>query len=182
MNGAALALTTPRTVTGQARRETASAPLQPDEALRQLMDQWEAPIYRFLVSLLHDRDLAQDCAQDTFIRAYRTLTAGKNVTGSWLFTVARNRAVDEFRRQRRVHPDLEAIEHESTRDDPDQKVLVDQVMAQLPPLDREVLYLFAVAGFKTDEIGAMLGVRGTAVRQRLYRARERARSLWEDAA
>ena len=44
--------------------------------------------------------------------------------------------------------------------------------------DREVLYLFDVAGFKTDEIGAMLGVRGSAVRQRLSRARERFRLLY----
>jgi RNA polymerase sigma factor (sigma-70 family) len=60
--------------------------------------------------------------------------------------------------------------------------MVEQLLSRLAPLDREVLYLFAVAGFKTDEIGAILGVRGAAVRQRLYRARERVRELWADAA
>jgi RNA polymerase sigma-70 factor (ECF subfamily) len=57
---------------------------------------------------------------------------------------------------------------------------VESVLAQLSPQDREVLYLFDVAGFKTDEIGAMIGVRGTAVRQRLSRARDRFRLLYGD--
>lgn len=174
MNTTELTLTTPLSAV---RSE-----LRPDVELRRLMNEWEANIYRFLLSLLHDGDQAQDCAQDVFLRAYEALSAGKDVNSSWLFTVARNRAMDEFRRQRRVHADLEAIEREATHDGTDRKILVDQVMAQLAPLDREVLYLFAVAGFKTDEIGSILGVRGTAVRQRLYRARERVRELWGDAA
>lgn len=156
--------------------------VRPDESLRRLMDEWEAPVFRFLLSMLRDADIAQDCAQDVFLRAYEALSSGKPVNSSWLFTVARNRAMDEFRRQRRVHADLDTIDREATHDAADRRILVDQVMAQLSPLDREVLYLFAVAGFKTDEIGAILGVRGTAVRQRLYRARERVRELWGDAA
>jgi RNA polymerase sigma-70 factor (ECF subfamily) len=165
-----------------ARESAGKTENRPDETLRLLMDEWERPIYRFLRSLLHDDDLAQDCAQDVFLRAYQSLSAGKPVTRSWLFTVARNRAMDEFRGRRRVHPDLDTIEHEATEDDADRRILVEQVMGQLSPLDREVLYLFAVAGFKTDEIGDILGVRGAAVRQRLYRARERVRGLWDDAA
>jgi len=174
MNTPELTLTTPLSAV---RTE-----VRPDVELRRLMDEWEGAIYRFLVSMLRDSDVAQDCAQDVFLRAYEALSAGKTVNSSWLFTVARNRAMDEFRRQRRVHPDLEAIARETTDDSTDQRILVDQLMAQLAPVDREVLYLFAVAGFKTDEIGAILGVRGTAVRQRLYRARERVRVLWGDAA
>jgi RNA polymerase sigma-70 factor (ECF subfamily) len=60
----------------------------------------------------------------------------------------------------------------------DESLAVQQVLERLSPPDREVLYLFDVAGFKTDEIGAMLGVRGTAIRQRLSRARERFRLLY----
>jgi RNA polymerase sigma-70 factor, ECF subfamily len=158
------------------------ATLPPDEQLRRLMDQSEAPIYRFLLSLVHDSDVAQDCSQDVFLRAYEALADGKPVTTSWLFTVARNRAMDEFRRRRRVQPDLDALTREATHDATDNRILAEEIMAQLPPLDRDVLYLFAVAGFTTDEIGQIIGTRGAAVRQRLYRARERVRSPWGEAA
>lgn len=176
MNTNSLALAAPSGL------EAGRVETRPEEDLRSLMREWEGPIYRFLLSLLHDPDQAQDCAQDVFLRAYESLSAGKPVNSSWLFTVARNRAMDEFRRRRRVHPDLETIARESTEDASDRRIMVDQLLSRLAPLDREVLYLFAVAGFKTDEIGAILGVRGAAVRQRLYRARERVRELWADAA
>jgi RNA polymerase sigma-70 factor (ECF subfamily) len=116
--------------------------------------------------------------QDTFVRAYENLRKGNPVNTPWLYKVARNRAMDEFRRRRKVDPEMEKLEALPVHEPTDQVMAVQQVMSQLSPQDREVLYLFDVAGFKTDEIGAMLGVRGTAVRQRLSRARERFRLLY----
>ena len=64
----------------------------------------------------------------------------------------------------------------------DQRLAVQQALEKLSASDREVLYLFDVAGFKTDEIGDMLGVRGAAIRQRLSRARERFRTAYGSQA
>jgi len=148
-----------------------------DELVR-LMDQHERPIYNFLLALLRDTDVALDCAQDTFLRAYENLRKGKPVNGQWLFKVARNRAMDEFRRRRRVQPELDKLEQIAVHESTDRVMAVRSVMERLSTVDREVLYLFDIAGFKTDEIGAMLGIRGSAVRQRLSRARERFRFLY----
>jgi RNA polymerase sigma-70 factor (ECF subfamily) len=142
------------------------------------MDQHERPIYNFLLALLRDTDVALDCAQDTFLRAYENLRKGKPVNGQWLFKVARNRAMDEFRRRRRVQPELDRLEQIPVHESTDRVMAVRSVMERLSMVDREVLYLFDIAGFKTDEIGAMLGIRGSAVRQRLSRARERFRLLY----
>jgi len=144
-----------------------------------LMDRYETPIYNYLLSILRDRDLALDCAQDTFLRAYEALRKRKGINGSWLYTVARHRAVDEFRRNRHVLPDEERIRDALMEEGAAESTLeVWSVMDRLPPMDREVLYLFEIAGFKTGEIGAMLGIRGSAVRQRLMRARQRFRALY----
>lgn len=149
-----------------------------EDQLGALMNEHERAIYAFLLTMLHDPDLAQDCAQDTFIRAYEHLRKHRPVNAAWLYKVARNRAMDEFRKQKRVQPDLDALERLPVTQSLDRSLAVRQVFAQLPPADREVLYLFDIAGFKTDEIGAMLGVRGSAIRQRLSRARERFRLLY----
>ncbi len=148
-----------------------------DELVR-LMNQHERPIYNFLLALLRDADVALDCAQDTFLRAYENLRKGRPVTGQWLYKVARNRAMDEFRQRRRVQPELEKLEQVPAHESADRVVAVRSVMERLSTADREVLYLFDVAGFKTEEIGTMLGIRGSAVRQRLSRARERFRALY----
>ena len=86
--------------------------------------------------------------------------------------------MDEFRRRRHVTADPETLEHIPVHEATDQVMAVRSILELLSPADREVLYLFDIAGFKTDEIGAMLGIRGSAVRQRLSRARDRFRTLY----
>lgn len=159
-------------------RQVPEADAQIEDRLVQLMDEHERPIYNFLLAVLRDDDLALDCAQDTFLRAYEHLRRGRPVAPAWLYTVARNRAMDEFRKRRRTMNDLEGLERIPVPGPDESSLAVRQVLEQLAPADREVLYLFDVAGFKTDEIGAMLGVRGSAIRQRLSRARERFRLLY----
>lgn len=152
--------------------------VEAETQLVSLMQEHERQLYTFLLALLGDTDVAADCAQDTFLRAYEHLYRGRSVTVGWLYRVARNRAMDEFRRKRYVQCGGEKVEPLSPPDVVEIGVTVRLIMAQLPPQYREVLYLFSIAGFKTDEIGAMLGIRGSAVRQRLYRAREQFRLLY----
>ncbi|HEX6509483.1 MAG TPA: sigma-70 family RNA polymerase sigma factor [Chloroflexota bacterium] len=159
-------------------QRVAGADYSIEDQLVRLMEDHERPIYNFLFALMRDTDLALDCAQDTFLRAYENLKKGKPVNTAWLYKVARNRAMDEFRRRKRVQTELDTLEELPVRDATDQHLAVQQVLERLTPSDREVLYLFDVAGFKTDEIGTMLGMRGTAIRQRLSRARERFRLLY----
>jgi RNA polymerase sigma-70 factor (ECF subfamily) len=161
-------------------RHVPEADAQVDRQLVELMNAYERPIYNFLLALLRDGDVALDCAQDTFLRAYENLRRGKPVNASWLYTVARNRAMDQFRRERKLQVDVDVLDQIPVHEPTERVLAVESVLAQLSPQDREVLYLFDVAGFKTDEIGAMIGVRGTAVRQRLSRARDRFRLLYGD--
>jgi RNA polymerase sigma-70 factor (ECF subfamily) len=157
--------------------ETLDTQQVPESDLVRLMNDYERPIYNFLLTLVRDGDVALDCTQDTFLRAYENLCKGRPVNAGWLYKVARNRAMDEFRKKRRVQPDQEELEQIAVHHHTDRQLAVRQVLDQLSSADREVLYLFDVAGFKTDEIGRMLGVRGSAIRQRLSRARERFRLL-----
>ncbi|GAC1413099.1 MAG: sigma-70 family RNA polymerase sigma factor [Mycobacterium sp.] len=159
-------------------RRVPEAATRVDDELVGLMNLYERPIYNFLLTLLHDPEVALDCAQDTFLRAYENLQKGRPVNSAWLYKVARNRAMDHFRRQRHTQSDDEALENVAVHESTDRVLAVQAVLAEMSTADREVLYLFDVAGFKTDEIGSMLGVRGSAIRQRLSRARERFRTLY----
>jgi RNA polymerase sigma-70 factor (ECF subfamily) len=145
------------------------------------MCDYETALIRFTRSLVRDADAALDCVQDTFLRAYESLDRGREINRQWLYTVARNRAIDELRLRRRLQPEGE---HPAVPpfDAPSETGLtVQQTLARLPRHYREVLYLFAVAGFKTDEIAVMLGTTGSAVRQRLYRACQEFRRVYAEA-
>ena len=149
------------------------------DCLISLMDRYERGLYSYLLTLLRDPETARDCAQDAFMRAYEQLQRGKPVNGNWLYTVARNRAIDSFRARRRLEPQSDLLEQIAVQQHSiEGAVDVQDVLALLSPQDRELLYLYEIAGFNTEEIGAMVGVRGTAIRQRLSRARERFRRLY----
>ncbi|HEX8917953.1 MAG TPA: sigma-70 family RNA polymerase sigma factor [Chloroflexota bacterium] len=154
---------------------------RPEAELRYLMELYEHRLFTWVQSFVHDSDAAVDCTQETFLRAYQSLRRGKAVNKQWLYKVARNLAIDEIRRRGRTAAGLDLIAHLSA-ESRERDLSVEQTMALLPEKDRTVLYLFSVAGFKTDEIGSMLGIGGPAVRQRLYRARERFRALYGSAA
>jgi RNA polymerase sigma factor (sigma-70 family) len=156
----------------------ASVGQEHNSRLESLISEFERPLYSFVLSIARDSDVALDCVQDTFLRAYEALKRGKSINSAWLYTVARNRSMDEFRRKRWIHADPDALDSVPVYHSSDESVVVQAVLDRMNSMDREVLYLFVVAGFKTDEIGVIMGMNGTAIRQRLYRARERFRALY----
>jgi RNA polymerase sigma-70 factor (ECF subfamily) len=147
------------------------------EQLLTLMSQYERPLYAFLVVLvgLHD---AADGTQETFLRAYEHLRRGQGVTKGWLYTVARHLALDQLRHSQRTCPHAEVLEQMPQPLASDCADLVRRTLARLAAEESEVLYLFDVDGFTTEQIAAILGTSGAAVRQRLCRARARFRTQW----
>lgn len=148
------------------------------DELVELIDRYERPLFNFLAVLLGDRAAAQDCVQDAFLRAYEQLRRDRQVNAAWLYRVARNRAIDEMRRRKRVVPDPERIEAIVDRDGDHVVNPVQDALTQLSPDDRELLYLFDVDGFEAREIGIMLGITRNAVHVRVFRARERFRKVY----
>jgi RNA polymerase sigma-70 factor (ECF subfamily) len=156
-------------------READAAESEPRARLIELMEAYERPLFRFLFILAGDREVALDCAQETFVRAYENLRKGKPVNAQWLYRVARNLSTDEFRRRRR-HVEETALDGARVEGvEPELGLAMRQAFAHLSPDDRTVLYLVAVEGRSAAEIGAVLGINPTAVRMRVSRARERFR-------
>jgi RNA polymerase sigma-70 factor, ECF subfamily len=156
--------------------------LTPEERLEELMDAYEQPLYAFLVAVVGDPDRAADCAQDTFVRAYQQLCRRRAVNRTWLFTVARNRAVDEFRQQQRESRKVEHLTRHADGASTTQFLdpHVQRVLFELSQDDREILYLWAVDTWSGKEIGEVLNIRPEAVHMRLSRARRRFRAAYGD--
>jgi RNA polymerase sigma-70 factor, ECF subfamily len=175
-------------VAGQGRSFPADTqePIAGSELVRaeliRLLDHYEQSLFAFLIVLSGNEHTASDLVQDTFLRAYENLARGKPVTVQWLYKVARNRAMDEFRRQRREHVRTEPIDNASTEDVDysDRTAEVHRALLQLSPDDREVLYLAEVDGFRSKEIAQMLGILPGTVRMRLSRAHVRFRKAYGD--
>jgi RNA polymerase sigma-70 factor (ECF subfamily) len=146
-------------------------------------------VYAYVATLLRDRAAAEDVTAAAFERAYRKQRSYKAARGSeraWLFGIARNAALDELRRRKRIT----RLEGEPADDvDPDADAQAElalrreTVRAALGVLDgreRDLLALKFSAGLSNAEIAAVLGVSETAAGTRLHRTLTKLRKACHD--
>lgn len=134
-------------------------------------------LFRYLARLTGDAELAQDIAQETFVRLYQRGSFPDDVRG-WLGAVATNLARDEMRTSRRRAALLEARSaagvagSESPEDDAlaiERRDSVRSALAALPRRDREML-LLRHEGYSYREIAEAVGVAPGSVGTLLLRA------------
>jgi RNA polymerase sigma-70 factor (ECF subfamily) len=151
-----------------------------------LYEEYQRPILAHLNRLVGDREAAEDLCQETFIKALRAWE-GRDPTASvaaWLYRIATNTAYDYLRRRRRIRfsplidtdqPPSGAHSMESRLDE---REPVQNALAQLPPMYRLPLVLHSYEGHSTQEIAEALGCSNSAVKTRLFRARDRFRQVY----
>lgn len=124
-----------------------------------------------------DESRVQDVVQETFLRAWRhpaALRSGEGPTRSWLFTVARRIAIDEWRRRNRRPEMLTSEPPEAERPDEstaiaERQVLID-AMRSLSYPHREVLLECYYRGSSVAETAARLGLPEGTVKSRTHYA------------
>jgi RNA polymerase sigma-70 factor, ECF subfamily len=164
------------------------------QAFEQIVRRYQRPVLSLLVRLTGDQALAEDLAQETFVKAFRSLAAFDTTRrlSSWLFRIAHNTGIDALRRTRtaRAGPAPASID-EPGRDLPstpaadpvEQRALgraLQDALARLRPDQRTAVVLRYDEGLPFDEIGRVLGIPETTARSHVHRARkELARLLTE---
>jgi RNA polymerase sigma-70 factor (ECF subfamily) len=142
-----------------------------------------ADLYAYVASLLRDRAAAEDVTSLAFERAYRRRALYDVRRGSaraWLFAIARNAALDELRRRRRVGA-LEGEIADGEGDDEtdaqmtERRLAVREALASLPPAEREVILLKFLGRLSNGELARVLGCSESNAGTRLHRALERLR-------
>jgi RNA polymerase sigma-70 factor (ECF subfamily) len=132
------------------------------------------------------RDIAEDCVQQTFIRAWRSLAAfeGRSAFGTWLHRIAVNEVLTYARNHgTRVEATLDDVEEESDeavaagRDgvneyDAGEVMDVERALATLPEGSRHVVVLQAVYGYSHEEVSDMLGIAVGTCKAQLHRGRK----------
>jgi RNA polymerase sigma-70 factor (ECF subfamily) len=134
---------------------------------------------RFAYFLMRGSERADDVAQEALVRAVKHiggLRPDSNLR-AWLFTIARNVARNEARRQRRSpvdpHTDLADIHPAQAQTQEaaiEMRELQDAVL-RLAPAFRQTLFLCAIEGLSYEDAAQVLGVPIGTIRSRLARAR-----------
>lgn len=146
-------------------------------------------VYAYTAMLLRDRAAAEDVTSATFERAYRkrrTFNRRRGEERAWLFGIARNAALDELRRRRRVARLAAEPEEETAVEDGAEVALrrtaVRSALGKLPARDRELVALKFHAGLTNAELARVLGVSESAVGTRVYRVVEKLRKACNETS
>lgn len=147
------------------------------EAFMQLVRLHQAGVRAFAHGLLGDRLLAEDIAQEAFLRAWRGLGAfrGDAAFSTWLYAIARRAALDQVRRPavRTVPVEQAAALADRRARDPVLRGDLERALGALEPAQREAFLLVVVLGLSYQEVGGMIGCPAGTVASRVFRARTR---------
>jgi RNA polymerase sigma-70 factor (ECF subfamily) len=168
-------------------------------AFNDLVERHQRAVFNVCLRLLRDPGLAEDAAQDTFIRAWGALESFRGgLVRPWLLRIATNRAYDMLRsRARRPASSLDAELFESEPEWTPQSIHehpeshaartelsihLERALALLPDDQRTAIVLSDVQGYGYDEISEITGVAVGTVKSRISRGRARLREALRENA
>ncbi len=160
--------------------------LQGDQdAFAELVYTFQDAVYNLCYRILYDRVEAEDAAQEAFLRAYLNLSRydpGRSFK-TWLLTIASNYSIDRLRRRRMqlvsIDDPLPALslsddepEPEDTVSSREQSRMLQTLLDTLAPEYRAAVVLRYWYDYSYSEIASMLETTESAIKSRLFRARQ----------
>jgi RNA polymerase sigma-70 factor (ECF subfamily) len=158
-----------------------------EEAYGVLVETYKTKVFNMAYSLTLNREVADDLAQEVFVKAYYALPKfkGKAAFSTWLHQITVNHTKDYLRKSSRMrHVPFEETKGDlSTREDEAEKrereedlaktkKIVHEAIATLPEKYRVILSLRDIQGLPYEEISHVLNVSQGTVDSRLHRARK----------
>jgi RNA polymerase sigma-70 factor (ECF subfamily) len=145
-------------------------------AFQQLYDLFADRVYRYAFTILHDKHLAEEIAQETMVAVWNGADrfAGRSQASTWIFGIARNQAFTLLRKEKRAE---NAGEPELVQADPSKSIIQHERMmtalSELSPDHREVVYLTFYEGLSYGEISGILGIPSGTVKSRMFHAKRK---------
>ncbi|MDX2138644.1 MAG: sigma-70 family RNA polymerase sigma factor [Chloroflexota bacterium] len=166
--------------------EWVSAALAGDQdAFAELVYTYQDAVYNLCYRMLYDRGEAEDAAQEAFLRAYLNLQRYDPARSfkTWLLTIASNYCIDRIRRRRMQWlslddplPNLTLREDEPEPEDVaitnEQSAAIQSMLHKLPPDYRAAVVLRYWYDYSYVEIADILDTTESAIKSRLFRARQ----------
>lgn len=149
---------------------------------------YQRRVYGLAVSMVGDPVLAQDIAQEAFLRAWRhaqVFDRRRASVGTWMLTITRNLAVDALRLRRPVVTDptdimwanlvSNSVTPDESAESRDTRARMSEALASLPPEQSRALVMAAVYGYTAAEVSKAeaipLGTAKTRIRRGLHKLR-----------
>jgi RNA polymerase sigma-70 factor (ECF subfamily) len=165
-----------------------------EPAFRELLNRYERPVFSLIYRMVRDRTLAEDLAQEAFIRAFNAIGSYKTSYkfSNWILKIANNHTIDHLRKRRLDTVSIHGSPHATTEDEISQTRVVieardenpheylehkelggqiEEAIGGLREEYRTVILLRHVEGYAYDEIADIMDLPLGTVKTYLHRAR-----------
>lgn len=163
------------------------------ESFSRLVEAYQRPVYNLTYRMLGNAQEAEDAAQETFLRAFSRLQQYKpeHKFSTWILSIANNHCIDRLRKRRATfvsiddNPVLQNLEDDAPL--PERTALrrehsreIQTLLEELDPDYRTPLILRHWEELSYDEIAETMGITVSAVKSRLFRARQKMAAIVEE--
>ncbi len=157
-------------------------------AFEELYRQYVQPIYKYFYNRTNDRFEAEDLTEQTFIAAMEGITNyhERGIFPAWLFTIARKKAADHFRRKTKQSlqeiPEEIPVNSDFLNDiiQSERHQAIAAIFKSLPENDKELIRLRYIADLSFASMGKLLHRSEGAVKKATYRIIQRMRLQLEE--
>lgn len=160
-------------------------------AFATLVERYRSYVFTLVLRYVPERELAEELAQDVFVKAYRNLSAyrGESKFSTWLYTIVHTTCLSHMRKkgsgmvlpgEEKIALLQDAMEHDtpmSKLEQSSKRRYIDAAIRQLPEADAQVLSLFYIGEQSVEEVAAITGITTANVKVRLFRARQRLKDI-----
>ena len=130
-------------------------------ALENLYNATKSSVYAYALSILKNKDLAEEVLQDTYINIYENanLYNSKNKPLAWILTIAKNNSLKKLNKEKNnIDIDIFKETFSNTSDNIDNKLFLSYLFEHVSDVDRQVVLLHVVSGLKHHEIATFLNL------------------------
>lgn len=166
------------------------------QAYAQLVERYQHYVFTLVLRMVKNREEAAEVAQDSFLRAFQYLAdfRGEAKFSTWLYRIVHSVALNHLRKRRldvlsiddAARPvNLPAATQPDASDSmelQERRQAIYQAIQRLPPDDAEVITLFYLYENRLDEICQIMELTMTNAKTKLFRARQRLKTILETTA
>lgn len=145
------------------------------EAFRELYARYADRVFRYALTILRNRHLAEEVAQETMVAVWRGAGgyAGRSQVSTWIFGIARHQAFRLLRVEARGAREPELPEEPDPMAGAELEVRVRRALDELPADQREAVFLAFYGGLSYAEIAQVQGVPEGTVKSRVFHAKRK---------
>jgi len=170
-----------------------------DEAFTQLVEAYQKPVFNLCYRMLGEPDVAEDAAQETFLRAYQNLHRydSSRAFGTWILSIAAHYCIDRLRKRKFSVFSIDAEDEDGMQYEiadpasPDPEVesakreerdRLHILLKDLDDTDRAAVIMRYWYDYSEIEIAQSLNLTVSAVKSRLHRSRRALAEMWQAEA